>query len=340
MDLDGRHLLVIRLSALGDVIRTLPAVHPLMNAFPNARFTWLVDDKSASLLRRVPRLNLLEVKRTELKSGSPIRALREWGCIIREIRQADVDVSIDFHGVAKSAFLPRWAGVKHRIGYERGGSKEGSRWLINDRFSVSAKKISRYQRSLELAEYVAGRQLELSMPEFELSEDERHRVAGIASDRPLVLFPGTSHWGRYKRWPATYWARLYRHFADRHAVFAFGPEDQALRQELTDILGAGLRSLPPLNLTELAELLRRSRGIVACDTGPMHLASVMGTKVLALMGPSNSDFARPIDTRWMFVPPAPCAPCRRRDCRLLICQTLTPPRRIIELTENMLGTDG
>ncbi|CAM2068229.1 Glycosyltransferase family 9 protein [Sulfidibacter corallicola] len=331
-DLDHKKVLIVRLSALGDVIRTLPAVLGLMRRFPEARFTWLVEDSSAGLLRALPGLDLIEVPRAEMRARDPRRVMRAWRRVRAAVRAEAFDLSIDFHGVLKSGIYPLLSGIPLRIGYERGGSKEGHRWLINGRFALPEPRVSRYERNMALARFFS-KDVVPAVPDFQLAPERVARVDAATADRPLLLFPGTSEHGRNKRWPAKYWAWLYRKLTESSESgpvrFVFGPADGAYREALTELLEQAPPELPSFSLVELTRALQRARLLVSCDSGPMHLASVLGVPLVAMLGPSDPVLNQPLPGRnRLIVPEAPCAPCRNRKCPVLICQDLTTPRHV------------
>ncbi len=272
-----------------------------------------------------------------MKSGSVLRMTREWRRVLSRVRERQFDLSIDYHGVFKSGIQGFLARIPLRYGYRRGGSKEGNHWLTNRQLHLGHRRISRYQRALALSQFVVATEFDPHMPEIELTTEEQMRVNPILEVRPLILFPGTSHHGRNKRWPASYWAQVYRRFSELGAQFSFGPQDHELRVDIEACLGNEIRCLPPLSLVELSHVLKHAKGLVSCDTGPMHLASVYGTPIVALMGPSDPVLNAPMQSQGMLLPSVPCAPCRRRDCQLLICQNTTTPYQVIRKTEEMLA---
>jgi len=337
LDLTGKKVLIVRLSALGDVIRTIPAVASLKARFPTASFHWLVERPSSQLVDAVAGLNTIAITRSELRKGSPFKRWRALRKVTAEIRAMAFDLSIDFHGVLKSGIFPLMAGIPVRVGYDRGGSKEGHRWLINRRLVLPSPAVSRYERNMALARFVGG-PLAPIVPEFELPEPDEAEVAALMTQRPILLFPGTSAHGRNKRWPASSWARLYRKIARLHPVrFMFGPADKPYQVALADILGGEMKYLPNLKLPQLAAALKASAGLVACDTGPLHLAAILNVPVVALMGPSDPTLNQPVTrSREVLLPGVACAPCRNRDCSLLICQDATTPRRVEAAVRRLL----
>ena len=339
-DLTGKKVLIVRLSALGDVIRTIPAVVSLKKRFPAAEFHWLVEKPSSQLVEAVAGLHALPIDRAALRKGSFLKRWRAMGAVIRRIREMEFDVSIDFHGVLKSGIFPWLARLPVRVGYERGGSKEGHRWLINRRLTLDNPVISRYERNMALARFVGG-DIGPKVPEFQLPAEDAAQVETHLAGRPILFFPGTSAHGRNKRWPAASWAWLYRQIAPRHPVrFMFGPADQPYREALMNLLGADFREIPTFKLPQLAAALKASGGLVACDTGPLHLAAVLNVPVVALLGPSDPVLNEPRAlAREVILPGVACAPCRNRDCTLLICQDATTPRRVEAAVHRLLIQD-
>lgn len=341
MDLSGKRVLVVRLSALGDVIRTLPAVVGLQKEFPTAEFHWLVEKPSSALLRAVPGLHLLEVSRNDLRRGNPIKRLNAFRAVVREIRKRRIEVAVDFHGVLKSGIFPFLAGVPVRIGYEKGGSKEGARWLVNRRLRLKSKRISRYERNQALAKFI-HENASPRVPTFAIDAAAKNQVDQLMMQRPIVFFPGTSAHGKNKRWPATHWAWLFKNVATRYPVrFLFGPADKPYQEALEELLGDTMKMLPALSLTQLAYALRRSSCLVSCDTGPLHLAAVQKVPVVAMLGPSDPVLNQPqTPFREVLLPGVACAPCRNRSCEILICQDMTTPQRVAAAVHRIMQRTG
>lgn len=340
IDLNGQKVLIVRLSALGDVIRTMPSVLALMQRFPKADFSWLVEDGSAGFLKAVQGPKLLQIERKALRSGGLPGRLAAWRAVKQRIAAERFDLSIDFHGVAKSGLFPLLAGIPRRVGYERGGSKEGARWLINDRLALPDPHVSRYDRNLALARRFDP-SLQPCRPTIQLDAAGQAKVAAAMPEAAILLFPGTSDHGRNKRWPAKYWAWLYQNLRDRYdrpVRFVFGPADGFYRDALSECLQEPPDEVPPLNLVELGAALQRAYLLVSCDTGPMHLASVLGVPIVALMGPSDPILNQPLPgQRRMLLPQTPCAPCRNRKCAVLICQDLMTPHAALAQVRDLIA---
>ena len=338
--LEGRKILIVRLSALGDVTRTMPAVFAMIKRFPTSSFTWLVENNASGLLKGFSNLKTLEIDREALRKGGPVARSRAFQKVVKAIRAEKFDVAIDFHGVMKSAIYPFLARIPVRIGYRKGFSKEGAQHLLTHYYPGAYRAVSRYSRNEMLAHWLAPG-LEVGPIDFPLDVAGKDKVRHIMKDHPVILFPGTSAHGRNKRWPAESWAALFRRLLGKHPlVFAFGPADEAYREALQKLLNDlpdGLPVLPPLRLTELAGALGMAKILVSCDTGPMHMAAVQGVPIVALMGPSDPVLNQPwsYGKSRMVIPDVPCAPCRNRQCEILICQDMTTPMMAAKAVDDL-----
>jgi heptosyltransferase I len=280
---DARFLLV-RLGSLGDVIHALPAASALRDAFPGARIDWLIEPQWRRLLEGNP--DLTEIISLEKKSaGGLIKT-------VRKLRAAHYTCAIDFQGLYKSA-LPAFAsGAPRRIGFPSTYAREGFASLFyTDR--VNPRCAHKVDHNLTLAE-AAGADARPSAPRFPLTprpEDEKQVTQELARNNIAdfyVLNPGGG-W-RSKCWPPERYGELHHRLAVQHgwrAVISFGPGEEKLAQELISAAGSRPPIAIPLGLGPLMSLLRSAKFVVSADTGPLHLASALGTPVVGLYGPTD-----------------------------------------------------
>lgn len=280
---DQRFLLV-RLGSLGDIIHALPAASALRDAFPEARIDWLIEPKWRRLLEGNP--DLTEIIPLEKKSASGLIST------IRKLRSAPYTCAIDFQGLYKSA-LPAFAsGAPRRIGFPSTYAREGfASMFYTDK--INPRGAHKVDHNLTLAE-AAGAAARTSSPRFPLTlrpEDEkqvtqelaRHNIADF-----YVLNPGGG-W-RSKCWPPERYGELHHRLAAQlgwRSVISFGPGEERLAQELVSAAGTLPPVVLPLGLGPLMALLRRAKFVVSADTGPLHLASALGTPVVGLYGPTD-----------------------------------------------------
>jgi len=262
-------LLVLRLSALGDVIHTIPAVVSLKDA---ADITWVVEAPYRELVEIVAGVKSL-----------PVRMKKEPRAAIRAIRSMrDVDASIDFQGLIKSAALGWLSGAKRRYGFDRHSIREKAALLFTNRRVPVDTSQHVIDQNLQLAYGVRQRQLPLSNAVAAATalhmnwSDFPIPVPGY--ENSIVLLPGAGK--ANKLWPIERFRELAKRIGPR-AVAVWGPGER----ELAEAIGA--RVAPPTNLRELAGLLQSAEVVIGGDTGPLHLADALGTKVIGLYGPTN-----------------------------------------------------
>jgi len=318
-------LVLLRLSALGDILRVMPAWANLHQAFPEARFRAVVEDRHAFLLEPLPWLEPVVVRRKRL--SNPFAAFRELKRVAAQLRGAEA--SLDFHGILKAALIPKLAAIPERWG--DGVTKEfaGSFQTHPQTF----RHQTRYDQALGLVEaFGRSRGVEglgrfqpvlkgvaLPDPGVVWSQEAKPRV---------VLVPGASRRGAIKRWPLRHWITLVERLKPRCDLrWSLGPEEEDLRSWLPE--ATGVAALPRLGFWQLASALRQADHVVAPDTGLLHLAVVLGVPVLGLYGSSDPvvaglpDGAGPI-LRTGIV----CSPCRERDCQRRQCMEELMPDQV------------
>jgi lipopolysaccharide heptosyltransferase I len=254
-------LLVLRLSALGDVIHTIPAVIGLKEQYD---ITWVVEAPYRELVELVAGVKTIPV-RLKKEPMSALHAVKE---------MCGFDVSIDFQGLIKSAALPWAARVKERIGFDREAIREKpALWFTNEKVKVDTSKHV-IDQNLELAQNV-GRAS--ACPSGGAGPaDWNAFLEPIEAKGEIVLLPGAGK--PNKIWP--YFAELAQRIGPQ-ALVVWGPGEQILAQ------ATGARMAPPTNLRELAYLLQKAEVVIGGDTGPLHLAAALGTKVIGLYGPTD-----------------------------------------------------
>jgi lipopolysaccharide heptosyltransferase I len=303
-------LLLVRLGAVGDVIRTLPLLHALRGAHPECRIGWAVEEASAGLLRAVraldrvhvlPRRSLARALRRPWRWPEACRCLRSF---VRELREERYDVALDAHGTLKAALVARSARATRLVGLGPGGSKEGAHLLYGEVVPYPAgEPLTRIRRALLLGRGAglladdAGEAVEHGL-RFPASDAIAARDSVRSLARPVaVLFPFASatRKGRRKLWPEPCWSDLGRRLVGKGAsvLVAWGSPGEGRRaQRLAGGIPGGSVA-PPTDLVELAGLLEEADLLVTGDTGPMHLAAAVGTRCLALFGPSDPVINRP-----------------------------------------------
>lgn len=252
-------LLVLRLSALGDVVHTIPAVVSLKET---AEITWVVEAPYAELVELVAGVKTIPVrmKRWTRDPRAGIDAIAKMRTLGTSIDAA----SIDFQGLIKSAIFGFLSGARTRYGFDRHAIKEKPALLFTNRHIPVDTTKHVVEQNLQLAGVAAG---EGSWEDFPTE------VPGC--ENAIVLLPGAGK--PNKIWPH------FRDLARRipNALAVWGPGERELAE------ATGARLAPPTNLRQLAWILRKAQAVIGGDTGPLHLADALGTKVVGLYGPTD-----------------------------------------------------
>ncbi|MGO9169011.1 MAG: glycosyltransferase family 9 protein [Candidatus Sulfotelmatobacter sp.] len=308
-------LLVVRLSAMGDVIHTLPAVYALRQSFPQAFIGWQIEERWAELLcapgtpRRGPRSPLRplvdEVHTVNLKGWGKslfsISTLQGIATVWNDVRAAYYDVAVDLQGAMRSAVLARWSGARVVYGAAEPREAPAALWYTRKAVAQGRHVI---EQNLSIAEAITGRQMKLSasdiscqlpndpQAEAQVGQDLAQRGIGEFA----ILNPGAG-WGA-KRWPAERYGEVARRLAGMGIcpLINCGPGEEDLFRAVLAASG-GTAKPTSGSITELIALTRRARLFIGGDTGPLHLAAALRVPVVGIYGPTDPARNGPYGTR-------------------------------------------
>ncbi len=288
-------VLIIKLGSIGDIIHTLPSLAGMRRALPDAHISWVAEEKSAEILRGNPMIDeLIEVDTHSLRGGRIVEemllgASRQ----IKELRQHEFDLSIDFQGLWKSAMIGKLSRAGRRWGFSRESLREpASRILLTDTVKTP-RQINVIEKNLALA---AGA-LDIAVPtdnfEFPIATADEHTseaaaIIETAGGDFAVLNPAGG-------WVTKLWhAEKFGQLADKLweekgliSIVATGPKEAELanRVEANNLSGKLVITQP--SLKGFYELVKHARVYVGGDTGPTHLAVAAGAPVVGLFGPTE-----------------------------------------------------
>jgi lipopolysaccharide heptosyltransferase I len=274
--------LVVRLSSLGDIVHTFPAVAALRESFPAAHIVWITHSRWKILVESSRLASEIDV--VETRSISSVRAA------VGRVRKSRWDASIDYQGLWKSASLPFLGGVKRRIGFASETIREfGVPILYTERVQTSKAHIAEQNGELSVR---AGAKRVTSSVNLQLSEQDQTALSGYLHeygvDRYVVLSPGGG-W-RSKCWPVERFGSLCRKIQESlgfRCVINVGPGEEDLAAAVRSASGDARPVVYQGSLGQLMALLRGATCVVGGDTGPLHLAVALGTKTVALFGPMD-----------------------------------------------------
>jgi len=366
-------ILLIKPSALGDVIHTIPLLVKLRSRYPKAQIDWLLTPQNAELLRCHPALsNVVLFNRHEYarfgRSRGATAGLVE---LLRRIRRARYDLVIDMHGQLRSALFVLASGAPVRIGFRgpvartradvqpdvvkniprRGwaGSREGSWLAYTHRIPIPTLAVHAADRYLWIGPMLG---LDQSPPDFSIylpsetaAEVERLLADNGLLGRPLaLLMPGTV-W-ETKHWRLDGFTEVARYFVDQgHAVALAGstrehPRCQAVVSGCPQARDLSGRTTP----AHLAGLIQRANICVTNDSGPMHLAVALNRPVVTVFGPTDpvciGPYGRPEAVVRLELPCSPCNYRRLSQCpHDHACMNGVSAQMVIERIERILSAN-
>ncbi|MFO0821455.1 MAG: glycosyltransferase family 9 protein [Pirellulales bacterium] len=286
------HVLIVRLSAIGDCILTMPMATAIKRRYPGARITWVVEKNAASLLQNHKSIDqLIELPRGWLKSPSTLLKLK------RTLRQSKFDVAFDPQSLTKSALVAWLSGASRRIGLARPIGRELAPTLNHVRIEPTFEHV--VDRQLEMLSAIGVRlpEVQFDVPE---SLAAKHWVTTWLDQSPLaagfvVMNPGATWDSRL--WPTARFGQLAARIAEatglRSLVTWGGARERGLAQEIVDHSLGQASMAPETSLPELASVLRRAQLYIGSDTGPMHLAAAVGTSCVGLFGTTRPEVSGP-----------------------------------------------
>jgi lipopolysaccharide heptosyltransferase I len=304
-------ILIIRVSAIGDVVHTLPSLFLLKKLLPECTISWVVQKKAADLLVGQPFLGHVWVLPDHYLSPGNLATTAN---IIRDMRRHRWDAIIDFQGLLKTSLLIFLLRGK-KFGFSAAHARSGFTTLFTHRRHTPDYK-NIVQKNLSLASYVASVLTPyrscptvLSLAQyfiFEVPQKKQCAVetwlcdVGVHDKKIIVLSPNTT-WDE-KHWPVEHWITLIQlgandpHFS-RACAFVLAGKDhgQAALAVYQGCLERGITliTVPGWDLATLAHCLKQASLVVAPDTGVLHLADFLGTQTIALFGPTNKDVHGP-----------------------------------------------
>src|SRR5690349_19283384 len=327
-------ILIVKLGSIGDIVHTLPALAALRAAQPHSEISWVVERRSAEILRDNPLLDrLIEVDtkalRRGLMSGETLRAPRQQ---LRRLRASAFDIALDFQGLLKSASIARLSGARRVFGYSFAGLREpASSIFLSKRISVP-KRTHVIRKGLLLVEGALGIPVPDDARQFSfpiaINPDEENAAAeaNAGGGDYAILNPGGG-WPT-KLWSADRFGKLADLLWSRYGIsslITYGPGEVELAESVRRSSTSGKATPVNLSLKAFYSLARGARVYVGGDTGPTHIAVAAGTPIVGLFGPTEwwrNGSPRPQDVCVERNEIDCRVDCHRRSCSKWICMDI------------------
>lgn len=349
-----RRILIVKLSALGDVAHALPIVDYLRKAAPDATVDWVVDRRFAPLLeghpglRRVVPLDIRRWKSTWRSREARTEAAES----CRILRAGEYDAAIDIQGNAKSGVITRVSGAPLRFGFDRHSVREVTNLLFTNR-KVALRPEDGHIVSKLLR--VACAPFDGKVPAspglgaiaIGAAEEEtaRRLVEGAfpGSNPILVVHAGTT-W-ETKRMDPEFWAAAIRGlraaFPGLGVLLSWGSDEEREEAKRTrDLVNGGADLLSRLSLKEWAAVCRRCGFLMAPDTGPLHVGAAAGARTVSVFRATDGNRNAPRGDGHRFLQaPLPCTACLRKRCdRDAECRKTIPPEDAAGAMSELMAT--
>ena len=322
------NILIVKTSAIGDVIHTLPALNALRRKYPEARIDWLVEEAAADLVIGHKALDTVLVSRRkawvrDLKQGRVGAAWRGVADFVKRLRATEYDLLIDFQGLLKSGIFVWLARAKRKVGFGKGMEHaECSYIFLNEPIPPVNMDQHAAIRELLLLKAI-GVESEEVVFDLPFGNEQREKMGqlleetGIDAAKPLVAINPMTTW-ETKHWLNDRFARVADQLLDKGmaVVFSGGPQDvQGIEAIQRAMSGKSVSLAGRTNLKELAAFYERAGVLITTDTGPMHLAAAAGTPVVALFGPTAPWRTGPFGAGHRILrAEVDCSPCLKKQC--------------------------
>ncbi|MEW6321719.1 MAG: lipopolysaccharide heptosyltransferase I [Acidobacteriota bacterium] len=312
-------ILIVRLSALGDIVHALPVLPVLRDALPDATIDWVVEARYAHVLEYVDGLS--RVVRVAGARGWRPRA-SAMARAIAELRRQRYDVALDLQGLIKSALVARLSGARRVIGFARDLLREPQAgWLYTER-AAGDRRAHIVRKNLAALAALgitppAEIRVPLRVPPSAVADEVAAAAREAGSDRFVVVNPGGG-WPN-KRWEPARFGELAARIVERLRLPVFvlwGPGEDALAD---DVVGASRRAAartPATSVGDVIAVAARAALVVSGDTGPLHLAAAVGTPIVGIYGPTWPQRNGPWDPVDAVISRAPACGCHhKRQCQ-------------------------
>ena len=341
------NILIVKLSAIGDVIHTLPSLAALRKLYPEAHITWVIEEASADLITGHPHLDRVIVSRRKRwlrelgdpqKAGQALKEIKEF---LKLLRDRPYDLVIDFHGLFKSAMIVLISGGRRKLGYD--SMQELSGLFLNEKIPEDMGKHA-VDRYLDLLRYLKAPE---TLPEFfiPISEENKKRAeellekSGLDRGERFVAVSPIALW-ETKLWEDEKFARLCDRITGELGVKVVftGSEKEGMNKLIQSLMTKPSINLGGMTtLRDLACIYRLSSLLITTDSGPMHIATAVGTPVIALFGPTSPLRTGPYGEGNVVIrKEMDCSPCFLKKCESRRCMKDISVDDVFEAVKAML----
>ncbi len=320
-------VLIVKVSALGDIIHALPVLDYLHQVVPGIEVDWVVEEANREVLAGNPLIRKVHLVRTRAWRQSLVsfKSWREMAAARRELRDAHYDIAFDLQGNLKSGLIAWLSGAERRYGFDRDGVRESSNLLFTNN-QVPLRRLDSHvtARALRIVSVPFGRDytgMKLATDIHTSSEDDAEAEALLSTlaDGLVFVFHNGTTWST-KLWHEEGWVKLGKdvleRFHDSTILLSWGNEqERAAAERIAVGIGKNVRLLPRLSLKGFCAILKKIDLLVGGDTGPVHLAAAVGTPTASFYRATDASRNGPQGERhFLLQSPLHCRACLRKEC--------------------------
>ncbi|MCA8989575.1 MAG: lipopolysaccharide heptosyltransferase II [Planctomycetaceae bacterium] len=314
-DIKPRRIVIIKPSALGDVVQTLPLLPVLKRKYPEAHIDWVIRSELADLLENHPDLERLLIyhRKGNLSSATQL---------LRALWNGRYDLALDLQGLLRTGVMTAATRATLRVGMET--SREYAHLACHGLLPGTSKQVPAHARYWQIARLL-GEESEPQPVQLGVGEQDRKRVDEILAEIPgpfLAIHPGAM-WVT-KRWPISSFAEVGKRACQQYGLHLVvvgtqgekGAAEQLCQQVRQACPERIVRNLAgETSLKQLAVVLDRARIVLSNDSGPMHMAAMMGTPVVGIFTCTSAQRSGPGGKQHQLVQAkVPCAASYRKQC--------------------------
>jgi len=326
-------ILIVRLSALGDIVHALPVLAAIKKAKPDALVDWLVEENYTAILALAPGLNRRVIVRATSASETPEAIAFPGGAgylrAARYLRAQHYDVALDLQGLLKSAVWARVSGARRVVGFDRAHLREELAASFYSESVVPSIRPTGQQADGPTGQHIIHKNLSIlsalqiapPVPELRLQPIGTPAMvkaiqAAGGSNGYIVINPGAA-WPN-KCWPPDRFGAVANALRDRtglHSLVTWGPKERALADAVSQASGGAATPAPPTSVSDLAALMQSAALAISGDTGPLHIAAAVGTPIVGLFGPTRPERNGPWEPRDEVISRSETCVCHhKRQC--------------------------
>ena len=352
-------ILIVRLGAIGDVLHVLPSLSALRHNFPDAHISWIIESASHSILKDHPLIDeVIHFPRKEWTKE--VKKVSNWPNVLpkgwrffKELKKCGFDLSFDFQGNLRSGIVSKLSGAKTRVGFHQKSSREGNHRFNTILVKVPTHPIHKIKKNLLLLEAI-GLHTDKATPILPENPEFAKTVKGTVAQfkRPIVVVhSGCSKFGKIKQLPLENYAETADCILDKvggTVLLTWGPGEKKGCEKIRSLVRNKEQVViadKSEGLIFLCELFKQVDLVIGLDTGPLHLAGIIGTPTLGLYGPKDPVIYGPMGKSVFIIKTKEtfdCMPCNLHTCLIedkngfSPCMTTITPKAIAKLTVKLL----